>query len=87
MTSITIPNSMTRIGRHTFTGSGITSIEIPNSVTKIEEYVFDGVNLSTSKQEKFNAEMLKPTEETLQYTPDFTKWQKHDRITKTGKAV
>ena len=38
LTSITIPNSVVKIGSHTFERSGITSINIPNSVKTIGEY-------------------------------------------------
>ena len=41
MTSITIPNSVTSIKDHTFSGcSSLTSITIPNSVTSIREEAF-----------------------------------------------
>ena len=41
LTSITIPNSVTRIGNNAFRGcSGLTSITIPNSVTSIGSYAF-----------------------------------------------
>ena len=40
LTSITIPNSMTSIGRDAFRNSGITSITIPRSVTSIGWQVF-----------------------------------------------
>ena len=41
LTSITIPDSVTSIGNHTFDGcSSLTSITIPNSVRIIEDYAF-----------------------------------------------
>ena len=41
MTSITIPNSVTSIGGHAFSGcSGLTSVTIPNSVTEIWSEAF-----------------------------------------------
>ncbi len=43
LTSITIPNSVTIIGRYAFSEcTGLTSIEIPNSVTCIKERAFSG---------------------------------------------
>ena len=42
MTSVTIPNSVTSIGEHTFEGcSSLTSVTIPNSVTSIGDRAFD----------------------------------------------
>ena len=40
LTSVTIPNSVTSIGKYAFHGSGLTSIEIPNSVTEIKTGAF-----------------------------------------------
>jgi len=43
-TSITIPNSVTSIGKYAFGSSGLTSIFIPASVTSIGDYAFYGCN-------------------------------------------
>ena len=40
ITKITIPKSITTLGRGAFFGCNLTSIEIPNSVTSIGEYAF-----------------------------------------------
>lgn len=49
ITSVVIPNSVTRIKENAFDGcSSLTSIIIPNSVTEIEEYAFWGCNRLTS---------------------------------------
>jgi hypothetical protein len=40
LTSINIPNSVTKIDKWAFGHTGLTSITIPNSVTSIEEYAF-----------------------------------------------
>ena len=49
ITSVVIPNSVTRIKEHAFYGcSSLTSIIIPNSVTEIEEYAFYGCSSLTS---------------------------------------
>jgi len=49
MTSITIPNSVTSIGRDAFSGcTGLTSITIPNSVTSIGMDAFSGCTGLTS---------------------------------------
>ena len=49
ITSVVIPNSVTRIKKNAFDGcSSLTSIIIPNSVTEIEEYAFWGCNRLTS---------------------------------------
>ena len=43
LTSVTIPNSVTRIGNKAFNGcSGLTSITIPNSVTSVGQFAFQG---------------------------------------------
>ena len=49
LTSITIPNSVTRLDNFAFEGcSGLTSITIPNSVTSIGEYILKGCSGLTS---------------------------------------
>ena len=47
-TSVTIPNTVTKIENFAFLGSHITSIEIPNSVTTIEQQAFGGCSNLTS---------------------------------------
>ena len=48
LTSITIPDSVTRIGTYAFSGcSGLTSIIIPDSVTSIENYAFENCSKLT----------------------------------------
>lgn len=48
VTSITLPNSLTRIGNYAFASNGIKSISIPGSVTAIGEYAFSSCVLLTS---------------------------------------
>ena len=49
LTSISIPNSVTRIDESSFSGcSGLTSVTIPNSVTNIEDEAFYGCSGLTS---------------------------------------
>ncbi|MBQ3805844.1 MAG: leucine-rich repeat protein [Prevotella sp.] len=49
LTSVTIPNSVTRIGRYAFSGcTGLTSVTIPNSVTIIANSAFSGCTGLTS---------------------------------------
>ena len=49
LTSMTIPNSVTRIGSYTFAYcSGLTSVTIPNSVTSIGSGAFSGCSGLTS---------------------------------------
>ena len=49
LTSIVIPDSVTRIGNRAFRGcSGLASIEIPDSVTEIGEWAFSGCKALTS---------------------------------------
>ena len=48
-TNYTIPNSVTTIGEHAFSGcDSLTSINIPNSVTTIGEHAYSGCNSLTS---------------------------------------
>ena len=48
LTSITIPNSVTTIGKEAFMGCGLTSINIPNSLTSIGHGVFSDCRGLTS---------------------------------------
>jgi len=49
LTSVVIPNSVTRIVEGTFYGcTGLASVEIPNSVTYIDHYTFDSCTGLTS---------------------------------------
>ena len=49
LTSVTIPNSVTRIGESAFSGcSALTSVTIPDSVTSIGESAFSGCSALTS---------------------------------------
>ncbi|MCR5489447.1 MAG: leucine-rich repeat protein [Saccharofermentans sp.] len=48
VTSISLPNSLTRIGNYAFASNGIKSISIPGSVTAIGEYAFSSCVLLTS---------------------------------------
>lgn len=47
VTSVIIPNSVTRIFDWAFGGAGLTSIQIPNSVTRIDGYAFHSCPLSS----------------------------------------
>jgi len=47
LTSITIPNSVTRIEHDAFNGTGLTSVTIPDSVTSIEHGAFNGTGLTS----------------------------------------
>jgi hypothetical protein len=42
LTSVTIPEGVTTIGRMAFCGSGLTSVTIPESVTTIDGFAFCG---------------------------------------------
>ena len=42
-----IPDSVTSIGDHAFSGCNLTNITIPNSVTSIGDYAFSGCNLTS----------------------------------------
>ena len=48
LTSVTIPNSVTTIGRQAFCSTGLTSITIPNSVTSIGEWAFSDCSSLTT---------------------------------------
>ena len=48
LTAVTIPASVTAIGRYAFSSSGITSVVIPNSVTSIGDYAFSKCSALTS---------------------------------------
>ncbi len=48
LTAVTIPASVTAIGRYAFSSSGITSVVIPNSVTSIGDYAFSECSALTS---------------------------------------
>ena len=48
LTSVTIPNSVTSIGRYAFDDTGLTSVTIPNSVTSIGWSAFSGCTGLTS---------------------------------------
>lgn len=48
VTSISLPNSLTRIGNYAFASNGIKSISIPGSVKAIGEYAFSSCVLLTS---------------------------------------
>ena len=48
LTSISLPDSLTSIGKGVFTNSGITSLTLPSGMTSIPNYAFDGcTNLKT----------------------------------------
>jgi len=47
LTSVTIPSSVTSIGKHAFDGSRLISITIPSSVTSIGEYAFSGCRMTS----------------------------------------
>lgn len=48
LTSVTIPNSVTTIGKKAFVGTGLTSMTIPNPVTSIGDSAFEGCRGLTS---------------------------------------
>lgn len=48
LTSVTIPNSVTNIGKWAFASTGISSISIPDGVNSIEDYTFYGCSNLTS---------------------------------------
>ncbi|HHT24905.1 MAG TPA: leucine-rich repeat protein [Clostridiaceae bacterium] len=47
LTSVIIPNSLTRIEEYTFSDNQLTSVTIPNGVTRIEEYAFKNNQLTS----------------------------------------
>ncbi len=47
LTSVLIPNSVTRIGDNAFAGCGLTSVTIGKSVTYIGNFAFSGCNLTS----------------------------------------
>lgn len=57
LTSVTIPNSITSIGKGAFSGCGITSLNIPNSVISIGEQAFSSlINLNSITVEAGNSQ-------------------------------
>ena len=47
LTSVTIPDSVTRIGKEAFWGNRLTNVTIPDSVTKIKKSAFSSNQLPT----------------------------------------
>ncbi|MDE5750074.1 MAG: leucine-rich repeat domain-containing protein [Duncaniella sp.] len=58
MASVSIPNSVTKIGKYAFSGCGLTSILIPASVTEIGEWAFSGCGNTLVKAEFESIESL-----------------------------
>lgn len=58
MASVSIPNSVTKIGKNAFSGCGLTSIFIPASVTEICEWAFSGCGNTLVKAEFESIESL-----------------------------
>ena len=48
LTSVTIPNSVTRIGQSAFSSTGLTSVTIGNGITSIGDSAFYGCKVLTS---------------------------------------
>ena len=70
LTSITIPNSVTSIGRYAFYQcSNLTSITIPNSVTSIGQYAFYNCSNLTSVYYKGNSSQWSSISIDSNYTP------------------
>ncbi len=47
LAEVSIPNSVTSIGKYAFYSTGITSIEIPSSITSIGQYAFSNTGITS----------------------------------------